>query len=167
MAGVDHRYAGCASGTGAIRPSLRAQPHVRGALALEVRRRARRRHRRMEPMARSAPTTAAWRAAWWQGKPLQAVQITDVMVSPRDRGILRRDGAFALAAASFPECFTGYGAKALIGFGFPSERHFRAAALRRLYAEVDRIREMTWQCDHTLLARAAMARRHQIGAAER
>jgi hypothetical protein len=85
-----------------------------------------------------------WRTIWWQREWQQAVQITDVMVSPAERGVLRRDGAFSLAAATFPECFTGYGAKALIGFGFPNERHFRAAALRQLYAEVDRLREISW-----------------------
>ena len=85
-----------------------------------------------------------WRGISLQGRPAMAVQITDVMVAQRQRGILRRDGAFFLAAASFPECFTGYGAKALVGFGFPNERHFKAAALRGLYGEADRMVEIAW-----------------------
>jgi hypothetical protein len=85
-----------------------------------------------------------WRTIAIDGTTRLAVQITDVMVSPRERGVMGRRGAFALVAPSFAECFVGDGAKALIGFGLPNERHFKAAEKRGLYGEVDRIVEIRW-----------------------
>lgn len=88
-----------------------------------------------------------WRTIAIDGKTCKAVQITDVMVSPQERGIMGRLGAFSLVAPTFAECFVGHGAEALIGFGFPNERHFAAAQKRGLYGEVDRITEMCWPAD--------------------
>jgi len=106
-----------------------------------------------------------WRRVSFRGADEVAVQITDVMVSNPERGILRRHGAFFRTAASFPECFTGYGAKALIGFGFPSERHFRAAALRGLYAAIDRVVELEWSAAASAAGRRRFHRLTQVDAA--
>ncbi|EIJ42535.1 hypothetical protein BegalDRAFT_1656 [Beggiatoa alba B18LD] len=74
-----------------------------------------------------------------------AVQISDVMVLSTERGVLTKKGAFYLTAASFPEYFVGYGATALLGYGFPSERHLRLAQHLNLYAAVGRMVELSWQ----------------------
>jgi hypothetical protein len=81
----------------------------------------------------------------YQGNLIDGVQIADVMVSPKERGILTRKGAFFRVAAAFPEYFVGYGAPTLIGFGFPNMRHMRIAETMNLYSEVGRIEELVWK----------------------
>jgi hypothetical protein len=66
------------------------------------------------------------------------------MVSPKERGILTRKGAFFRVAAAFPEYFVGYAASTLIGYGFPNMRHMRIAETMKLYSEVGRIEELSW-----------------------
>jgi hypothetical protein len=95
-----------------------------------------------------------WRPVILDGRTQLAVQISDVMVSPRERGVMGRRGAFSVVAPSFAECFVGYGAHALIGFGFPNERHFKAAEKRGLYGEVDRIVEVRWPAGRVPLLKA-------------
>ena len=80
----------------------------------------------------------------YKGRPDTAMQITDVMVKASERGVLRREGAFFLAAASFPECYVGYGAEALIGYGFPTARHQKVAELLKLYSAAGKIHELSW-----------------------
>lgn len=78
------------------------------------------------------------------GAPEHACQIADVMVDSTERGVLTRRGPFFLTAASYPEVHTGYGARHLIGFGFPSRRHMKLAQTHGLYAEVAGIVELVW-----------------------
>jgi len=78
------------------------------------------------------------------GQAKTAVQIGDVMVNPKQRGVLTRNGPFCRMTSSFMECFTGYGKPFIISFGFPSERHIKLAEHLGLYAEVGRMVAFFW-----------------------
>jgi len=78
------------------------------------------------------------------GQPKTAVQITDVMVLSKERGVLTRKGAFFLTTASFLEYYIGYGVKTWIGFGFPSRRHVQLAQNLHLYAPVGEVVELRY-----------------------
>lgn len=78
------------------------------------------------------------------GQPETAVQIGDVMVDAAERGVLTRKGPFFLMAATFLECYIGYGKPYLIGFGFPNDRAMKVAEHLGLYTEVGRMVECGW-----------------------
>ena len=78
------------------------------------------------------------------GQPKTGVQIVDVMVAATDRGVLTRKGPYFLVGATFPECYAGYGAKILLGFGFPTQRAIRTAEKLKVYEEVGKMNEVTW-----------------------
>jgi len=78
------------------------------------------------------------------GVPDRAVQICDVMVDSGMRGVLTRRGAMFVCASTFLEQYIGYGAKHLLGFGFPTERHMLLAERQDLYDEVGRMVELAW-----------------------
>lgn len=78
------------------------------------------------------------------GQPQNAVQITDVMVDAKDRGILTKKNPFFMMAATFPERFVGYGKLFLLGYGFPNERAMKVAERHKLYAEVGNLVEISW-----------------------
>jgi len=73
-----------------------------------------------------------------------AVQICDVMVDSGVRGVLTRRGAMFVCASTFLEQYIGYGARHLLGFGFPTERHMLLAERQGLYDEVGRMVEVSW-----------------------
>lgn len=73
------------------------------------------------------------------GKPEWAFQICDVMVHPKERGVMTRQGPFLLTAAIAAEI---YGP---LGFGFPHPRAMEVAQKMGLYAPVGRMVEMRWQ----------------------
>ncbi len=79
------------------------------------------------------------------GEEKLAVQIADVMVLAKERGLLTRRGAFFLTAATFPEKYVGYNAKTWLGYGFPNERHMKIAEHLDLYARVGKMLELRWQ----------------------
>ncbi len=78
------------------------------------------------------------------GVPAQGVQIGDVMTSSAERGVLTRHGAFYQVAATFPERWVGYGARCLIGYGFPNTHAMRVAEKLGLYAATGRMAEVRW-----------------------
>jgi hypothetical protein len=78
------------------------------------------------------------------GESRLAVQISDVMVLPEERGILKRHGAFFLATRAYAERYVGPDRAYAFAFGFPSERHARLGERLGLYARVDEILEATW-----------------------
>lgn len=78
------------------------------------------------------------------GTPKKGVQIVDVMVSIKERGVLTRRGPYFLVGATFPECYAGYGAPILLGFGFPTRRAIETAERLGLYAEVGKMVEIHW-----------------------
>ena len=78
------------------------------------------------------------------GQPALACQVCDVMVDPSaNRAIVRR-GPLYQVAATFLEHQIGWGLHHLVGYGFPSGRHFAVADRLQLYAEVDRIDSVSW-----------------------
>lgn len=72
------------------------------------------------------------------GKPDWVFQICDVMVHPKERGVMTRQGPFLLTAATSAEI---YGP---LGFGFPNARAMEVAAKMGLYAEVGQMSEVRW-----------------------
>ncbi len=73
------------------------------------------------------------------GKPEWAFQICDVMVHPKERGVMTRQGPFLLTAAIGAEI---YGP---LGFGFPHPRAMEVAQKMGLYASVGHMVEVRWQ----------------------
>jgi hypothetical protein len=73
------------------------------------------------------------------GKPDWVFQICDVMVHPKERGVMTRQGPFLLTAATSAEI---YGP---LGFGFPNARAMEVAAKMGLYAEVGQMSEVRWE----------------------
>ncbi len=73
------------------------------------------------------------------GKPEWAFQICDVMVHPKERGVMTRQGPFLLTAAIGAEI---YGP---LGFGFPHPRAMEVAQKMGLYAPVGHMVEVRWQ----------------------
>jgi hypothetical protein len=73
------------------------------------------------------------------GKPDWVFQICDVMVHPKERGVMTRQGPFLLTAATSAEI---YGP---LGFGFPNARAMEVAAKMGLYAEVGQMAEVRWE----------------------
>jgi hypothetical protein len=78
------------------------------------------------------------------GKPEVAIQVGDVMVDTRYIKSLSRKGPFFFITSTFLEHHIGYGRDALLGFGFPNEKHLTIAKLLGFYDEVDRFVELSW-----------------------
>ena len=78
------------------------------------------------------------------GQAVRACQVCDVMVAPKVRGTLARQGPLAIITASFLEHQIGYEQPHLIGFGFPSDRHFGVAEHLGLYQSVDEMIRFEW-----------------------
>jgi len=78
------------------------------------------------------------------GQPQTAVQIGDVMVDARKRGILTKTGPFFRMTATFLERCAGFGKPFLFIFGFPNERHMRLSEHLNFYKEVGRLLEFSW-----------------------
>ncbi len=90
------------------------------------------------------------------GEPQLACQICDVMVHPSERAVLTKQGPFFLTAASALEAWLGYGARHLLGFGFPDKRVMGLAEKLGLYGEVGRMKAVHW----THLPRITKPRAH-------
>lgn len=72
------------------------------------------------------------------GRPDWAFQICDVMVHPKERGVMTRQGPFLLTAATSAEI---YGP---LGFGFPNARAMLVAEKMGLYSEVGQLVSVRW-----------------------
>lgn len=79
------------------------------------------------------------------GEVKLAVQITDVMVSPNERAVFTKHGAFFQVTSAFLEQHIGYHATTWVGYGFPSYRHVKLAQRLGLYAPVGEVVELRWQ----------------------
>lgn len=75
---------------------------------------------------------------------LTAVQNGDVMVLPSERAVFTRQGALYQVASAFFEQMVGPGLRYEFAFGFPNERHFRLGIKLGLYAESERLMELSW-----------------------
>ena len=73
------------------------------------------------------------------GKPDWVFQICDVMVHPKERGVMTRQGPFLLTAATSAEI---YGP---LGFGFPNSRAMLVAEKMGLYSEVGQMVSVRWE----------------------
>jgi hypothetical protein len=87
---------------------------------------------------------ATTRRISFMGRDAQALQICDVMVDPKQRGVMTRKGAFFQVASAFLETHFGYYNEHLLAYGFPNLRHMRLAEKVGLYAEVARMIEIRW-----------------------
>lgn len=84
------------------------------------------------------------RAVWHQGRPLQDLQIGDVMVAPEWRGVLTRRGPFFLVSERFYASRLGAGQAFHAGFGFPNERAFRLGDRLGLNWNAGQMEVLTW-----------------------
>lgn len=73
------------------------------------------------------------------GEPQWVFQICDVMVHPKERGVMTRQGPFLLTAATSAEV---YGP---LGFGFPNSRAMLVAEKMGLYTEVGQMVSLRWE----------------------
>lgn len=85
------------------------------------------------------------RTLWFGARARSAVQIGDVMVHPRWRGVLTRRGPFFQASAAFYENHVGPGAFEL-AFGFPNERHLRLGERTSLVRDAGPVHALEWAC---------------------
>lgn len=84
------------------------------------------------------------------GQAARAFQACDLMVAQSARRALTRQGPVFLVAATFLEQNLGFGARHLLGIGFPNERAYRAPAHLGLYCDVlAHIHEVRWPALHT------------------
>lgn len=95
-----------------------------------------------EPVAHYGGLT---RRALFYGQPVSTLQPVDVLVTPRERGVLTRRGPMFLAATTLLENEMGYGRRHLLGFGFPTSRHLRLARTLGLFEPGCRITELAWK----------------------
>ena len=73
------------------------------------------------------------------GKPDWAYGGSDVMVHPKERGVMTRQGPFLLTAATTAEL---YGP---VAFGFPTERAMLVAERMGLYTKAGQMAEIRWE----------------------
>jgi hypothetical protein len=73
------------------------------------------------------------------GKPDWAYGGSDVMVHPKERGVMTKQGPFLLTAATTAEI---YGP---VAYGFPTERAMLVAERMGLYAKAGRMAEVRWE----------------------
>lgn len=86
------------------------------------------------------------RTLWQNGRSIGGLQIGDVMVHPRWRGILTRHGPFFHVSRQFYDSrLGGNGQPFALGYGFPSERHLKLAVLLGLLRDEGRIESLQWQ----------------------
>lgn len=84
------------------------------------------------------------RLLWIGDTAVAAVQIGDVMVSPRSRGVLTRRGPFVQAATSYFERRLAPRGPAAFAFGFPSRRHLDLGRLLGIYDSADQVADVRW-----------------------
>jgi hypothetical protein len=85
------------------------------------------------------------RAVYFLGVAQLAVQIGDVMVHPRARGLLLRKGAFFRVASFYFECFVGKDKKYSVAYGFPHLKHLRLAEHLGVYERVGELKSVSWE----------------------
>lgn len=83
------------------------------------------------------------RQALFFGRPISALQMCDVMVDPHERGVMTKQGAMFLTAATMLELYLAL-QPADLAFGFPSRRSSQLGERLGLYAEVGRVMEVRW-----------------------
>lgn len=84
------------------------------------------------------------RSLLWQGRPLKAVQIGDVMVAPEVRGLLTRRGPFFQVCSRFFAERVGAEREFALAYGFPNERAIRLGVKLGLYHDLGHIHRLVW-----------------------
>jgi len=77
------------------------------------------------------------------GEAGAGLQICDVMVAPKERGVLTKKGVMFQTAAAYLEAYLGVQGQTL-AYGFPTKRHMRLGERLGLYAEVAKMTELRW-----------------------
>lgn len=83
------------------------------------------------------------RSIAYLGRRGSALQICDVMVDPRQRGVLVKQGALFVAAATFFELYLGVRSH-MLAYGFPTQRHMVLGEKLGLYREAAKMVEVRW-----------------------
>lgn len=79
------------------------------------------------------------------GAPLEAVQVSDIMIDPSERGALGRNGLFRQIAEHFStELCEPRGRHAFV-YGFPSPRATRLGELLDIYSRLDSLQQALWK----------------------
>lgn len=73
----------------------------------------------------------------------EALQICDVMVDPRERGVMTKTGAMFNATVTFNEIYLGLKNYAF-AYGFPNIRHMALGKKLGLYSELARMAQVKW-----------------------
>ncbi|MCZ2721350.1 ATP-binding cassette domain-containing protein [Marinomonas sp. 15G1-11] len=84
------------------------------------------------------------RAGLLFGENSHFVQMGDIMVDPKTRGVLTKKGPFYLAVQAYLEKNIGEGKCYSHGFGFPNERAYLVGEKQNVYANIDIIQEPHW-----------------------
>lgn len=84
------------------------------------------------------------RKLYWCGKAVEGIQIGDVMVAPKMRGLMTRRGPFYQVCKHFFPGRVGENLPFRIAFGFPSERHLKLATALDLYHDAGVIYQISW-----------------------
>lgn len=84
------------------------------------------------------------RAVHCFGDPVLALQPVDVLVRPRERGVLTRKGPMFLAAATLFDAEVGLQATHRLIYGFPTKRHMALGHRLGLFVPSERIAELVW-----------------------
>lgn len=95
------------------------------------------------------------RKAIIKGQAGSLLQLGDVMVAPKQRGILTKTGPFYRAAHGFLSDQIGQNRPYPYGFGFPNPRALQVGMRQGLYTPYDRILEASWPAaaSHVILRR--------------
>lgn len=86
----------------------------------------------------------------WRGRRVVAVQIGDVMVAPRARGLLTRQGPFYHVCSTVFALWVGKDRPYALAYGFPNERHLRLGVRLGLYHDLGVIVRLTWLAEEPL-----------------
>lgn len=84
-----------------------------------------------------------------QGKSLNCLQISDIMVDPQARGVLTRNGVFAQIANAYTDTLTVPDGQYDFVYGFPSPRASKLGEMLGMYAPLDTLLQLSWPSQPT------------------
>lgn len=84
------------------------------------------------------------RELFYKNQKIAGLQISDVMVDPKWRGLLLRQGPFYEVSAHFYKHQIGNNHPYSLGFGFPNQRHLRLATHLNLLTDAGSIFNLSW-----------------------
>lgn len=78
------------------------------------------------------------------GHTLHCLQISDIMVDPKARGVLTRNGVFSQIANAFTDALAAPNGPYAFVYGFPAPRASRLGEMLGMYAPLDTLLQLTW-----------------------